>query len=85
MDYRDDFYTTVSIRRGDIEMSLHLNEDTLKIEPDTIHMVLFDENEHAIETFYGSDEILSVYLQEHPYKEEITSAIEQAIIYKWIL
>jgi hypothetical protein len=48
-------------------------------------MVLFDENEHAIETFYGSDEILSVYLQEHPYKEEITSAIEQAIIYKWIL
>lgn len=89
MEERDDSWTTMTIRRGNVEVSILIDEDSMTPEIDTVHVVFYDSRERSQYAAYGQEDIYdfikSMTEQEHKlWYEDAHQAMLQAHKFEWL-
>lgn len=87
MKKRDDYYTYTAIRRGDVEIACHMDENTGEYITDTVHIILYDNKDVAIEIGYEPDgvfELAERYRGNKIYGKDIQKAVTAATNIGWL-
>jgi len=87
MEERDSDYICTVIRYGDVELGCHIDPMTRQYIHETVHLAIYDDNEHAIDVAYGAEEIYDMvkgYDSSDPYYEDIHRCMMEGHDWDWL-